>query len=138
MSEGTAPKQVDPQEYREALWWARRAVENDDPVKPWVTRSLLAVLARYENGITWGTSCENCANLLDQLYAGTVEQERTEGDLAVAVHEATGARAALAERDREAEVSAARWHAMADPEVWVDLRADLPPLAADLWRPVQP
>lgn len=43
-----------------------------------------------------------------------IELVRTEGDLEVAVHEATMARASLAERDREAEASAARWRAMAD------------------------
>jgi hypothetical protein len=91
----SVPKQVDPQLYREALWWVRRGVENDDPVESWAARILLEMLARYENGITWGTSCENCANLLDQLYAGNCEQERTEGDLAVAVQEATEARAAF-------------------------------------------
>lgn len=84
---------------------------------------------REQLGLTWA------ATTIDGLLA---EIERTEGDLAVAIHEAMTARAALAERDREAEASAARWRAMAEPEVWADPRAGLPPLAAGLWRPVQP
>lgn len=90
--------------------------------------------------------CKRCWAFDDD--AAMEEIDRLEGDLAIAVHEATEARAALAERDREAEASAARWRALVaapvqperdeEPEVWVDPRADLPPLAADSWRPVQP
>ncbi|WP_336214466.1 hypothetical protein [Nonomuraea sp. LPB2021202275-12-8] len=42
-----------------------------------------ALVANYENGITWHTTCNNCATLLDSSYAETVRAERAEARLAL-------------------------------------------------------
>lgn len=69
--------QADPQGYREALWWARKAIRQGVSLQPWAVKHLLEALASYESGITWDTTCLNCANLLDQLY----ETEQTKDTL---------------------------------------------------------
>lgn len=39
---------------------------------------LKAKIARYENGILWGTTCERCATVLDSAYLETVRAEKAE------------------------------------------------------------
>ncbi len=41
-----------------------------------------ASVARYEHGISWDTTCENCAHMLDRSYAETVRAEAAEAALA--------------------------------------------------------
>lgn len=40
-----------------------------------------AAVRRYEHGISWNTTCQNCAHLLDQCYAETVRVETAEDAL---------------------------------------------------------
>lgn len=54
--------------YRAALERADECIEYNQLVPPDTVRELLRVVRSYESAITWGTSCTNCAHLLDMLY----------------------------------------------------------------------
>lgn len=43
---------------------------------------LRASISRYEGMITWGTSCSNCADLLDSSYMETTLREEAEAKVA--------------------------------------------------------
>ena len=62
-----------------------------------VFQMCLRKLAEHENAITWDTTCLACAATLDRAYAETCRAERAE---------AAVAGAALAERERIAQVAA--------------------------------
>ena len=65
----TAELSNDPRDaYRAALERADECIEYNQLVPPETVRELLRVVRSYESAITWGTSCTNCAHLLDQLY----------------------------------------------------------------------
>jgi hypothetical protein len=91
-----------PGEFREALGrlvrevWVKWAGEQPNPKPSWLTgwegldegqrevdmRIGEAVAARYENAITWNTSCLGCATLLDSCYDETCRREQAEAKLA--------------------------------------------------------
>lgn len=56
--------------YREQFAAARNEIER-----------LRALVADYENGITWETSCTNCAKLLDDNYDQYCEIERLRAEV---------------------------------------------------------
>lgn len=41
-----------------------------------IVLALLDLVAEYENSITWDTTCLNCAQLLDKLYAAEMKLEQ--------------------------------------------------------------
>jgi hypothetical protein len=92
------------EELRATLQLAQMILTDHEPgIDPTIERLARALVrfgeatAHYENAITWDTTCQRCARLLDSCFAADHRADRAESALAVAI--------AMSKAQRENEIT---------------------------------